>query len=75
MRPPWLETCRFGARLQHPHSQIIAIRLIPARCVNRPYEALRLLADAGERIFCHLVEREVEDQTRTVLKSEIFVAI
>jgi hypothetical protein len=42
MRPPWLETCRFGARLQHPHSQIIAIRLIPARCVNRPYEALRL---------------------------------
>ena len=32
-------------------------------------------ADAGECMFCHMVEREVEDKTRIVLKGEHFVAM
>ncbi len=38
-------------------------------------EALRHYDNAGECMFCHMVEREVEDQTRVVLKSERFVAM
>jgi UDPglucose--hexose-1-phosphate uridylyltransferase len=64
-----------GASLQHPHSQIIATPVIPSQVRHRLHEALRHFDDAGECMFCHMVEREVEDQTRIVLKSEMFVAM
>ena len=64
-----------GASLQHPHSQIIATPVIPSQVRYRLHEALRHFDDAGECMFCHFVEREVEDQTRIVLKSEFFVAM
>ena len=64
-----------GASLQHPHSQIIATPVIPSQVRHRLHEALRHFDDARECMFCHMVEREVEDQTRIVLKSELFVAM
>jgi UDPglucose--hexose-1-phosphate uridylyltransferase len=64
-----------GASLQHPHSQLIATPVIPSQVRHRLQEALRHYDDAGECMFCHMVEREVEDQTRIVLKSEHFVAM
>jgi UDPglucose--hexose-1-phosphate uridylyltransferase len=64
-----------GASLQHPHSQLIATPVIPSQVRHRLFEALRHYDDAGECMFCHMVEREVEDQTRVVLKSERFVAM
>ena len=64
-----------GASLQHPHSQLIATPVIPSQVRYRLLEALRHYDDAGECMFCHMVEREVEDQTRIVLKSEFFVAM
>jgi UDPglucose--hexose-1-phosphate uridylyltransferase len=64
-----------GASLQHPHSQLIATPVIPNQVRHRLEEALRHYDDAGECMFCHMVEREVEDQTRVVLKSEFFVAM
>ena len=64
-----------GASLQHPHSQLIATPVIPSQVRHRLFEALRHYDDAGECMFCHMVEREVEDKTRVVLKSERFVAM
>ncbi len=64
-----------GASLQHPHSQLIATPVIPSQVRLRLHEALRHYDDAGECMFCHMVEREVEDQTRIVLKSAHFVAM
>jgi len=64
-----------GASLQHPHSQLIATPVIPSQVRHRIHEALRHYDDVGECMFCHLVEREVEEQTRVVLKSEHFVAM
>ena len=64
-----------GASLQHPHSQLIATPVIPSQVRHRLFEALRHYDNAGECMFCHMVEREVEDQTRVVLKSERFVAM
>lgn len=64
-----------GASLQHPHSQLIATPVIPSQVRHRLHEALRHYDDVGECMFCHMVEREVEDQTRVVLKSERFVAM
>ena len=64
-----------GASLQHPHSQLIATPVIPSQVRHRLFEALRHYDDVGECMFCHMVEREVEDQTRIVLKGEHFVAL
>src|SRR5580658_1570815 len=64
-----------GASMQHPHSQLIATPVIPSQVRHRLFEALRHYDDVGECMFCHMVEREVEDQTRIVLKSERFVAM
>jgi UDPglucose--hexose-1-phosphate uridylyltransferase len=64
-----------GASLHHPHSQIVATPVIPSQVRHRLHEALRHYDDAGECMFCHMVERELEDQTRIVIKSEHFVAM
>jgi UDPglucose--hexose-1-phosphate uridylyltransferase len=64
-----------GASLQHPHSQLIATPVIPGQVRQRLYEALRHYDDAGECMFCHMVEHEVADRTRIVLQSELFVAM
>ncbi|HEX3818964.1 MAG TPA: galactose-1-phosphate uridylyltransferase [Candidatus Sulfotelmatobacter sp.] len=64
-----------GASMQHPHSQLIATPMIPIQVRHRLHEALRHYDDVGECMFCHMVEREVEDQTRIVVKSDRFVAM
>jgi len=64
-----------GASLQHPHSQLIATPVIPSQVRYRLHEALRHYDDVGECMFCHMVEREVEDETRIVVKGEYFVAM
>jgi len=64
-----------GASLQHPHSQLIATPVIPSQVRHRLHEALRHYDDVGECMFCHMVEREIEDETRVVLKGEHFVAL
>ena len=64
-----------GASIQHPHSQLIATPMIPIQVRHRLHEALRHYDDVGECMFCHMVEREIEDQTRVVVKSDRFVAM
>jgi UDPglucose--hexose-1-phosphate uridylyltransferase len=64
-----------GASMQHPHSQLIATPVIPSQVRHRLFEALRHYDDVGECIYCHVVEREIADETRIVVKSEHFVAL
>lgn len=64
-----------GASLAHPHSQLIATPVIPSQVRHRLFEALRHYDDVGECMFCHMVEREIEDQVRVVVKSEHFAAM
>jgi UDPglucose--hexose-1-phosphate uridylyltransferase len=64
-----------GASQQHPHCQLIATPVIPSQVRHRLHEALRHYDDAGECMYCHMVESEIEDQTRIVIKSELFAAM
>jgi UDPglucose--hexose-1-phosphate uridylyltransferase len=64
-----------GASLQHPHSQLIATPVIPSQVRHRLHEALRHYDDEGKCMYCHMVEREMDEQTRVVQKSEHFVAM
>jgi UDPglucose--hexose-1-phosphate uridylyltransferase len=49
--------------------------VIPSQVRQRLFEALRHYDDVGECMFCHMLEREIEDQTRIVMKSEHFVVM
>src|SRR4029077_8659836 len=64
-----------GASMQHPHSQLIATPVVPSQVRHRLFEALRHYDDVGECIYCHVVEREIADETRIVVKNEHFVAM
>jgi UDPglucose--hexose-1-phosphate uridylyltransferase len=64
-----------GASLQHPHSQLIATPVIPSQVRHRLHEALRHYDDAGECMFCHMVKKEIAEQTRVVIKSDFFAAM
>src|SRR6202451_4798969 len=55
-----------GASQQHPHSQLIATPVLPSQVRQRLFEALRHYDDVGECMFCHMLEREIADQTRIV---------
>jgi UDPglucose--hexose-1-phosphate uridylyltransferase len=64
-----------GASQPHPHSQLIATPVIPSQVQHRLHEALRHFDDTGQCMFCHMVEREIDDRTLVVIHSEFFVAI
>jgi UDPglucose--hexose-1-phosphate uridylyltransferase len=64
-----------GASQQHPHSQLIATPVIPSQVRHRLHEALGYYDENGKCMFCHMVEREIDEQTRIVQKSEHFVAM
>jgi UDPglucose--hexose-1-phosphate uridylyltransferase len=64
-----------GASQPHPHSQLIATPVIPSQVRYRLFEALRHYDEVGECMFCHMMESEIEDQTRIVLKTEHCVAM
>src|SRR5258708_21490518 len=64
-----------GASLQHPHSQLIATPVIPSQVRHRLHEALRHYDDDGNCMFCHMVARELAEQTRIVQTSEHFVVM
>jgi len=64
-----------GATLEHPHSQIIALPVVPKR-VREEMDGCKRHFDYRERcIFCDIVQQELEDNVRVVLETDHFLAI
>ncbi len=64
-----------GASLEHTHSQLIALPIIP-KIVREELNSSRLYYDMKERcIFCDLVAQELEDERRVVCENEHYLAI
>ena len=64
-----------GASLEHTHSQLIALPVVPKR-VQEEMTGARRYFDFKERcIYCDIVHSEVETGTRVVLETEHFLAI
>ena len=63
-----------GTSLEHPHSQLIATPVISHQVRERLQAALRHYDEFGCCIFCQLIDDELEEQVRVVLKSQHFVA-
>jgi UDPglucose--hexose-1-phosphate uridylyltransferase len=64
-----------GTSIEHSHSQIAAIPVVPHQFRVRIDEAIRYCDDdTGECIFCRNLQEELDAQERIVLESEHFVA-
>jgi UDPglucose--hexose-1-phosphate uridylyltransferase len=65
---------RAGASLKHPHSQIVALPVVPNNIRDRIDQARRYFDDTGNCAYCVMLENELESKERLVAISEHFVA-
>jgi UDPglucose--hexose-1-phosphate uridylyltransferase len=64
-----------GATLEHPHSQLIALPVIPKR-VREEVEGARLFYEFKERcIYCDIIRQETASGTRLVGETDRFTVI
>lgn len=63
-----------GTSLEHPHSQVIGVPLVPTHIRSRMEEAMRFFDDVGECVFCKMMSDEMKAKERLVLESEHFVS-
>src|SRR3954471_9150616 len=64
-----------GATMEHPHSQLIALPIVPRQVVEelkgaRDYHQLK-----DRCIYCDIVHQEIKSQVRVVLENEHFVVV
>jgi UDPglucose--hexose-1-phosphate uridylyltransferase len=66
---------RAGASLEHTHSQLIALPIIP-KAVDEEMTGAKRYYEYKERcLFCDLVSQEIDEQKRIVSENEDFLAI
>jgi UDPglucose--hexose-1-phosphate uridylyltransferase len=64
-----------GASLEHPHSQIIALPVVPKR-VQEELDGARRYYDFKERcVYCDILRQEIRDQERIVIQTEEFLSV
>ncbi|MFN4244692.1 MAG: galactose-1-phosphate uridylyltransferase [Brevinematia bacterium] len=64
-----------GASLVHPHSQILALPIIPRDVKQRVEEAFKYYSDHGKCVFCKLIEEELKAKERIILETDHFISI
>ena len=63
-----------GASLEHPHSQLIALPIVPKR-VHEEMEGAARYYDYKERcVFCDIVREELEEKERIIYNDDKFIA-
>jgi UDPglucose--hexose-1-phosphate uridylyltransferase len=64
-----------GTSLVHPHTQIVALPLVPYDIRARTEEARRHFDDTGRCVMCEMLGDELRLGTRIVMETERFVAL
>lgn len=64
-----------GASLEHPHSQLIALPVVPKRVQEELDGSLRYFQFRERCIFCDIVQQELQDGRRVVLENDHFVVV
>ncbi len=62
-----------GATLDHPHSQIIAMPIVPKRVQEELDGALRYFEYKERCVFCDMIDQELKDGLRIVTANEQFI--
>ncbi len=63
-----------GTSIIHPHSQMIAIPVLPMQVRDRLNAYLHFYEDTGECLFCKILADELYDEKRIIMESNNFVA-
>lgn len=64
-----------GASLKHPHSQLIALPIVPKRVLEELNGAREYRERYGRCFFCELLEQEHRDGARLIVETDEFQAI
>jgi len=64
-----------GASLSHPHSQLIALPVVPKRAAEEVEACERYFGKRGGCVFCHILEQELAARERVVFENDRFVAL
>ena len=64
-----------GASLEHPHSQLIALPVVPSRVMDELKGAQRHYEHTERCLFCDLLDQERSEKKLTVFAEEGFVAL
>ena len=62
-----------GASLEHPHSQLYAIGLVPPSFTDELHGARRFHQEQGACVFCRTLDDELKAGTRIVFENDAFV--
>ena len=62
-----------GTSIDHSHTQIVAIPIVPLQYRDRVLAAMHYFDDTGECLICDTVKMEIEDGSRIVIDTENFV--
>lgn len=65
---------RAGSTLEHPHSQIIALPVVPKRALEELDGAQAYFAQKGRCVFCDIVAQEQKDGRRIAAENKHFLA-
>lgn len=63
-----------GASLQHPHSQLIALPIIPKRAIEELSGSQEYYSYKERCVFCDIVNQEKSDEKRVVEENNDFIA-
>ena len=63
-----------GASLEHPHSQLIALPIIPKRVVEELRWAERYYEYRERCVFCDMIHQEIEERERVIAENKSFIA-
>jgi UDPglucose--hexose-1-phosphate uridylyltransferase len=64
-----------GASLEHPHSQLIALPIVPKRVREEVDNSKTYWLHKERCIFCDIIRQELETGVRVIIESEDFVAV
>jgi UDPglucose--hexose-1-phosphate uridylyltransferase len=63
-----------GASLEHPHTQLIALPMVPKN-VKEEIDGARNYFEYRERcIFCDMIRQEIDDKERTISENKYFIS-
>ena len=63
-----------GTTIQHPHSQIVGLPIVPLQIRERALKAMNFFDNTGECIFCKTLNEELSSCIRIISNTEHFVS-
>jgi UDPglucose--hexose-1-phosphate uridylyltransferase len=64
-----------GASLEHTHSQLIALPIVPKRVREEVDNAKKYFIEKERCIFCDIIRQEIEDGVRVIAENDLFLAV